>query len=186
VPARPRGSNSTASRSPVGIADPFPFQLMTENFNSMPAREGPGIVNDAQFYGGAPRLIRCVGCVAAEVSLNPSKKRHESYLVPQIHRRERKSELEAYLCTEGARRHIDGQWLVHAIDFVDDFSGKFSYAWPRGGEHGTAGDQSGTLAPLFPYGFGLTYCNRHCDPPLSRDLWQTKPLSTSRNMPASR
>ena len=67
-----------------------------------------------------------------------------------------------------------------------DFTGKLSYSWPRGGEHVAPGDQLGAVAPLFPYGFGLTYCNRHCDAPLSRNLWQTKPLLTSQNMPASR
>lgn len=67
-----------------------------------------------------------------------------------------------------------------------DFTGKLSYAWPRGGDQVAAGDQSDKSAPLFPYGFGLTYCNRQCDAPLSRNLWQTKPLLTSRNMPASR
>jgi beta-glucosidase len=71
-----------------------------------------------------------------------------------------------------------------AVNF--DFAGKLSYSWPRGGVNGAAGDQSGQTAPLFPYGFGLTYCNRHCDAPLSPVLWQTKPLSTLRNMPASR
>jgi beta-glucosidase len=67
-----------------------------------------------------------------------------------------------------------------------DFTGKLSYEWPRGGEHGAISDQSGGIAPLFPYGFGLTYCNRHCDAPLSRNPWQTKPLLTSQSMPASR
>ena len=67
-----------------------------------------------------------------------------------------------------------------------DFTGKLSYAWPRGGDQAAAGDQSATGAPLFPYGFGLTYCNRHCDAPLSRNLWQTKPLLMSQNRPASR
>jgi beta-glucosidase len=67
-----------------------------------------------------------------------------------------------------------------------DFTGKLSYAWPRGGEHAATSDQSNGVAPLFPYGFGLTYCNRQCDAPLSRNLWQTKPSLTSQNMPASR
>ena len=51
-----------------------------------------------------------------------------------------------------------------------DFTGKLSYAWP---------------APDFPYGFGLNYCNRHCDAPLSRESWPTQQSLTSRNTPAS-
>jgi beta-glucosidase len=57
-----------------------------------------------------------------------------------------------------------------------DFAGKLSYAWPR--------DSGG--ATLFPYGFGLTYCNRKCDAPLSSTLWQTPPSSMSQNTLGSR
>ena len=44
-----------------------------------------------------------------------------------------------------------------------DFTGRLSFSWPRGAadgniEHG--GDS------LFPYGFGLAYCNPNCDAPL--------------------
>jgi beta-glucosidase len=51
-----------------------------------------------------------------------------------------------------------------------DFTGKLSYSWPS----------------LFPYGFGLSYCKRHCDAPLSRESWPTQQSLTSRNTPASR
>ena len=52
-----------------------------------------------------------------------------------------------------------------------DFRGKLSYEWP---------------APSLPYGFGLSYCNRHCDAPLSRESWPTQQSSTSRDTLASR
>jgi beta-glucosidase len=56
-------------------------------------------------------------------------------------------------------------------DVSYDFRGKLSYAWP---------------APAFPYGFGLRYCNQHCDAPLSRESWPTQQSSTSPSTPASR
>jgi beta-glucosidase len=56
-------------------------------------------------------------------------------------------------------------------DVNSDFRGKLSYAWP---------------APAFPYGFGLRYCNQHCDAPLSRESWPTQQSSTSPSTPASR
>jgi beta-glucosidase len=68
-----------------------------------------------------------------------------------------------------------------AVNF--DFTGRLSYVWPTGGA------PEGVLAsagPLFPYGYGLSYCNRHCDAPLSRQPWQTQQSSTSQNTPASR
>jgi beta-glucosidase len=69
-----------------------------------------------------------------------------------------------------------------AVNF--DFTGKLSYSWPAGG--GRQGSDPPAAAPLFPYGFGLNYCNRHCDAPLSREPWATQRSSTSQNMPASR
>jgi beta-glucosidase len=56
-----------------------------------------------------------------------------------------------------------------AVNF--DFRGKLSYDWP---------------APSFPYGFGLSYCNRHGDAPLSPQSWPTQQSSTSPSTPASR
>jgi beta-glucosidase len=67
-----------------------------------------------------------------------------------------------------------------AVDF--DFTGRLSYEWPAGGASAAAPAAAG---PLFPYGYGLSYCNRHCDAPLSRQPWQTQQSSTSQNMPAS-
>ena len=66
-----------------------------------------------------------------------------------------------------------------------DFTGRLSYAWPSGGQQ-SASSASDVTAPLFPYGYGLSYCNRHCDAPLSRQPWQTQQSSTSQNTPASR
>jgi beta-glucosidase len=68
-----------------------------------------------------------------------------------------------------------------AVNF--DFTGRLSYEWPAGGAADGALAKAG---PLFPYGYGLSYCNRHCDAPLSRQPWQTQQSSTSRNTPASR
>jgi beta-glucosidase len=68
-----------------------------------------------------------------------------------------------------------------AVNF--DFTGRLSYEWPTGGAADGALAKAG---PLFPYGYGLSYCNRHCDAPLSRQPWQTQQSSTSRNTPASR
>ena len=65
-----------------------------------------------------------------------------------------------------------------------DFIGKLSYAWPSGGQQ-SASSASDATAPLFPYGYGLGYCNRHCDAPLSQQPWQTQQSLTSRNTPAS-
>jgi beta-glucosidase len=67
-----------------------------------------------------------------------------------------------------------------------DFTGKLSFAWPRSAANGNA-DRSGMGdSTLFPYGFGLTYCIRHCDAPLSQTVWQTQPSSMSQNTPTSR
>jgi beta-glucosidase len=52
-----------------------------------------------------------------------------------------------------------------------DFRGRLSYDWP---------------APSLPYGFGLSYCNRQDDAPLSRESWPTQQSSTSPSTPASR
>ncbi len=71
-----------------------------------------------------------------------------------------------------------------AVNF--DFTGKLSYSWPAGGGQQGSDPPSGQAAPLFPYGFGLNYCNRHCDAPLSREPWATQRSSTSQNTPASR
>jgi len=48
-----------------------------------------------------------------------------------------------------------------------DFTGKLSFAWPRGDANG--GDAERGEAPLFPFGFGLAYCNRNCDAPSSKE-----------------
>jgi beta-glucosidase len=70
-----------------------------------------------------------------------------------------------------------------AVSF--DFTGRLSYSWPAGGARNGELHRSGKPASLFPYGFGLSYCNRHCDAPLSREPWLTQQSSTSRNMRAS-
>jgi beta-glucosidase len=44
-----------------------------------------------------------------------------------------------------------------------DFTGKLSYSWPRDPEQTALNRGDSHYAPLFPYGFGLTYCNRDCD-----------------------
>ena len=63
-----------------------------------------------------------------------------------------------------------------------DFTGRLSYTWPATG----APDPKSPYAnPLFAYGYGLSYCNRHCDAPLSRQPWETQQSLTSRNTPAS-
>jgi beta-glucosidase len=66
-----------------------------------------------------------------------------------------------------------------------DFSGKLSFSWPRGDANGVHGGESDD-PPLFPFGFGLAYCNRNCDRPSSKTLWQTRPSLTSRSTPGSR
>jgi beta-glucosidase len=71
-----------------------------------------------------------------------------------------------------------------AVNF--DFTGKLSYSWPTGGGRQGSDPAPAAAAPLFPYGFGLNYCNRHCDAPLSREPWATQRSSTSQNTPASR
>jgi beta-glucosidase len=48
-----------------------------------------------------------------------------------------------------------------------DFTGKLSFSWPRGDANGGSRGGERDDAPLFPFGFGLTYCNRNCDPPSS-------------------
>ena len=67
-----------------------------------------------------------------------------------------------------------------AVNF--DFTGRLSYSWPAGG--GSEGMHSAS-DPLFPYGYGLSYCNHHCDAPLSQQPWQTQQSLTSRNTLAS-
>ena len=52
-----------------------------------------------------------------------------------------------------------------------DFRGRLSYTWP---------------APAFPYGYGLSYCKRHCEAPLPGEPWPTQQSSTSPGTPASR
>jgi beta-glucosidase len=49
-----------------------------------------------------------------------------------------------------------------ALNF--DFIGRLSFSWPRGAADGNL-DHGGD-SPLFPYGFGLAYCNPNCDAPL--------------------
>jgi beta-glucosidase len=66
-----------------------------------------------------------------------------------------------------------------------DFNGKLSYDWPSGGGPDGTAPAREKPAPLFPYGFGLRYCNQHCDAPLSREPWQTQQSLTSQNTPAS-
>jgi beta-glucosidase len=67
-----------------------------------------------------------------------------------------------------------------------DFTGKLSYSWPASGGQYASDSPPDKAAPLFPYGFGLSYCKRHCDAPLSRESWPTLQSLTSRNTPASR
>ena len=63
-----------------------------------------------------------------------------------------------------------------------EFTGRLSYTWPATG----VSDPTHPYAnPVFAYGYGLSYCNRHCDAPLSRQLWETQQSLTSRNTPAS-
>ncbi|HWY96034.1 MAG TPA: glycoside hydrolase family 3 protein [Steroidobacteraceae bacterium] len=45
-----------------------------------------------------------------------------------------------------------------------DFTGRLSFSWPRGAADGNI--EHGGDSPLFPYGFGLAYCNPNCDAPL--------------------
>jgi beta-glucosidase len=67
-----------------------------------------------------------------------------------------------------------------------DFTGKLSFSWPRGDANGGSRGGERDDAPAFPFGFGLAYCNRNCDPPSSKNLWQTRPSSMSRSTPGSR
>jgi beta-glucosidase len=67
-----------------------------------------------------------------------------------------------------------------------DFTGQLPFAWPRSAANGNANRSDMGDSPLFPYGFGLTYCIRHCDAPLSQTVWQTQPSSMSQNTPTSR
>jgi beta-glucosidase len=60
-----------------------------------------------------------------------------------------------------------------------DFTGKLSFEWPRGARQtvldshgeadrdGQAERHDGNDSPLFPYGFGLSYCIRDCRAPSS-------------------
>jgi beta-glucosidase len=67
-----------------------------------------------------------------------------------------------------------------------DFAGKLPFPWPR--QDGDAGshDDDSEGPPLFPLGYGLTYCNRHCEAPFSAKLWQTRRSSMSQSTPGSR
>jgi beta-glucosidase len=49
-----------------------------------------------------------------------------------------------------------------------DFTGKLSFSWPRSSTDadGNADGHGSDGSPLFPFGFGLTYCNPNCDAPL--------------------
>jgi beta-glucosidase len=47
-----------------------------------------------------------------------------------------------------------------------DFTGKLSFSWPRGATDADAAGHGRDGSPLFPYGFGLAYCNPNCDAPL--------------------
>ena len=67
-----------------------------------------------------------------------------------------------------------------------DFNGKLSFDWPSAPPQDGSNRGDGPNSPLFAYGFGLTYCIRHCDEPLSQELWRTQPSSMSQNRPASR
>jgi beta-glucosidase len=49
-----------------------------------------------------------------------------------------------------------------------DFTGKLSFSWPRSNTDGNADSHGSDGSPLFPYGFGLAYCNPNCDAPLSQ------------------
>jgi beta-glucosidase len=66
-----------------------------------------------------------------------------------------------------------------------DFTGRLSFEWPQTAAQDGSDRGGGRPSLQFPHGFGLTYCNQHCDAPLSRKLWRTQPSSTSRNMPMS-
>jgi beta-glucosidase len=46
-----------------------------------------------------------------------------------------------------------------------DFTGRLSYTWPATGVPDPAHPYASSL---FAYGYGLSYCNRHCDAPLSQ------------------
>jgi beta-glucosidase len=63
-----------------------------------------------------------------------------------------------------------------------DFTGRLSYTWPA---TGVPDSMHPYTNPLFAYGYGLSYCNQHCDAPLSRQPWETQQSLTSRNTPAS-
>jgi beta-glucosidase len=67
-----------------------------------------------------------------------------------------------------------------------DFTGKLSFPWPRSSANRNTAGHDGDEPPLFPYGFGLTYCTRQCDAPLSGDLWRTQLSSTSQSRLGSR
>jgi beta-glucosidase len=67
-----------------------------------------------------------------------------------------------------------------------DFNGKLSFDWPRSTGPADLERDARHDSPRFPYGFGLTYCIRHCDAPLSRELWRTQPSPMSQNTPTSR
>ena len=48
-----------------------------------------------------------------------------------------------------------------------DFTGKLSYAWPRDAGQTPFDRHDRKDSSLFPYGYGLSYCIRHCDAPSS-------------------
>jgi beta-glucosidase len=45
-----------------------------------------------------------------------------------------------------------------------DFTGKLSFSWPRSDTESGPQEGGGNGSTMFPYGFGLSYCNRNCAP----------------------
>jgi len=67
-----------------------------------------------------------------------------------------------------------------------DFTGRLSFSWPRTPGQTGFDRHDRAQPPLFPYGFGLSYCNPACNRTPSQALWRTQPSSMSRRRPASR
>ena len=67
-----------------------------------------------------------------------------------------------------------------------DFTGRLSFSWPRTPGQTGFNRHDRAQPPLFPYGFGLSYCNPACNRTPSQALWRTQPSSMSRRKPASR
>ncbi|TLY60809.1 MAG: hypothetical protein E6K45_15035, partial [Gammaproteobacteria bacterium] len=67
-----------------------------------------------------------------------------------------------------------------------DFTGRLSFSWPRTPGQTGFNRHDRAQPPLFPYGFGLSYCNPACNRTPSQALWRTQPSSMSRRRPASR